>query len=311
MDLITRNEWGALSPRGPIGNMGPARSVFGHHTVTLLRDDARPRDVAEHMRYLQRIAFGRRFYDISYNYAISESGLVAEGRGFGKVGAHTAGYNSTAHAFVFIGNFDNEKITDAALEAFAELYEMGVSKDHINKGAPIWPHQKVSATACPGRNVLANMSKLRSLAKAEVRDPGADDRAAGADGIWQKGESGGRIVTFKSMLRDHGYGPSEWSSPSEMYGAQMESVVEAFQNDHGLVVDGIIGPDTIEAMKEQPPRSARWKEIGVRGDLIFPNAPTLENEWINPGLELLQRRIKKYGEPGEEYTFRVRDVKEG
>lgn len=49
----------------------------------------------------------RKWSDIGYNFLVGEDGNVYEGRGWGKTGAHTVGYNSKSVGICFIGNFES------------------------------------------------------------------------------------------------------------------------------------------------------------------------------------------------------------
>ncbi len=65
--------------------------------------------------------------DIGYNFLIGGDGRVYEGRGWGRVGAHTYGYNSASVAFSFIGNAQDVSPSAAALQAFNDLNACSVS----------------------------------------------------------------------------------------------------------------------------------------------------------------------------------------
>lgn len=161
MRVITRSEWGAKPPKKPPVKMKlPAPEDFIHHSVTNLGTQSE----IVHQRYLQAIAFARGFSDISYSFVFYPSGMVLEGRGWGIVGAHTEGHNSTAHGYAFVGNFQNEQPTQAALDACRWLISEGVRFGKIKPGVhPTGGHKDTpeSNTACPGRNLYAKLDYLR------------------------------------------------------------------------------------------------------------------------------------------------------
>lgn len=114
------------------------------------------------MRTLQGVAFGRGFADISYNYVVFPSGRVYAGRGAQIKGAHTQGgkpgyaefYNDHP-GISFPGNYEVKRLTRRQRAGFAALRlhlrtRYGVSRRR-------WPHRKVHATACPGRNVMSQL----------------------------------------------------------------------------------------------------------------------------------------------------------
>ena len=66
--------------------------------------------------------------DIGYNWLVGEDGRVYEGRGWQRQGAHTAGYNSVAHAVSVMGNFMSSKPNNAALTAVRNILACGVEQ---------------------------------------------------------------------------------------------------------------------------------------------------------------------------------------
>jgi peptidoglycan recognition protein len=164
--VISRKAWGAKPPRSARQKMTlPALGTYIHHTVTASKPGA-PQERA-HMRYLQEIAFGRGFADISYSFVIFPSGRVYRGRGWGVVGAHTEGSNSTTHAFSFVGNFESDRPTKDALEAAAALHRRGITLGHIKPTGFIKGHRDApgAATACPGKNLYAQVDRIKQLSR--------------------------------------------------------------------------------------------------------------------------------------------------
>lgn len=189
MNLVHRKGWGARPATSTQRFTAPAKMTYVHHSVTslppsyfdLLEQSCKARTAAArkkardgyeriekaHMRYLQEIAFGRGFSDISYSFVVFPSGNVYKGRGFKVVGAHTQGSNSTSHAICFVGNFEISKPTPEALESAGELHAHAIDKGHTVRGAPIKGHREApgAATACPGRNLQTRLGTIRKAAK--------------------------------------------------------------------------------------------------------------------------------------------------
>lgn len=123
--------------------------AFTHHTVI----DPTGDPLAD-WRAVQRAAFGRGFDDISYTYGVHPDGTCLEGRLPKYVGAHTSGYNRTAHAIVFLGNYENRQLTEQQIEAYRWLRTVHLpAAEVLTPGHRMRPHRSVVATACPGRNV--------------------------------------------------------------------------------------------------------------------------------------------------------------
>lgn len=147
--IISRTEAGLARPRKALAQAPKLRGdLFVHHTVTPDRADP-----FASWRLVQQAAFGRGFTDISYTYGIEQDATILEGRSPAAVGAHTEGYNSTAHAIVFIGNYETDRLTDAQIDAFRWLRLQLVARGELTPGHRVRPHRAVKATACPGRNI--------------------------------------------------------------------------------------------------------------------------------------------------------------
>jgi peptidoglycan recognition protein len=166
--ILDRETWGAKAPRSKALRMSePATRTYIHHTVGPAGDGRRSTE-ADIMRDIQRFhQQSRGWSDIAYSFVIFPSGRIYEGRGWGIVGAHTEGQNSTSHAICFAGNFETDRPTLAALEAAAELYRIGVVLGHIRKGSKILGHRDApgAATACPGTNLYSKLDRIRRLVK--------------------------------------------------------------------------------------------------------------------------------------------------
>jgi hypothetical protein len=163
LNIVSRTEWGARSDsRGKFGKMsGPVSKVWAHHSVTPSTVTAR-----QAAKTLESIGMSR-FGVFSYSFAIHKDGTILEGAGWNYVGAHTAGQNSSSYGFVFIGNYENEKLSAGQIKAFQWLVSEGKKRGKINRGASIDGHRNASgaATACPGRNVIAELPELRKPPK--------------------------------------------------------------------------------------------------------------------------------------------------
>lgn len=146
----------ALAPARRLTNAPTKRAaLFLHHTVT-----ATTTDPCADWRVVQRVAFGRGFADISYTFGVHPSGAVMEGRSPSAVGAHTEKHNSTAHAIVLIGNYDEAEPPPAMLGAVRWLRAEMVRRGLLTADHSFRPHSAVKATACPGARVRARFAEF-------------------------------------------------------------------------------------------------------------------------------------------------------
>ena len=171
MRIRPRGFWGAAQPQGSMYDMtGVKKGVYVHHTVTALPDNyeelGRNRTIAvekSHMRYLQQIAFGRGFSDISYNFVVFPSGRVYEGRGWAKVGAHNDGENSTTYGIVAVGNYETDRPTVSLIEGIVNCIRAGQANGRIAKDVWVRGHRDSDATACPGTYLYRRLPAIRRL----------------------------------------------------------------------------------------------------------------------------------------------------
>ena len=143
MDVVSRSGWGAAPARGstPLQPSRVTRFVLHHTTGTY----AGPQTV----RNIQAFHQGpqRGWADVGYNFLISPSGTVYEGRGWSVQGAHARGFNATSIGVAFIGD-GRQPVPDAVKFAVLRLAEeadrrFGRRLDRVG-------HRDVGSTACPG-----------------------------------------------------------------------------------------------------------------------------------------------------------------
>ena len=165
MNIISRSEWGAHSPRS-VSRDRKAEGIVIHHSATSNRPPAMPVEAelprsAMVIRSIQIDHMHRRWADIGYNFFISRGGLIFEGRagsaenaeaGYVVQGAHAGikQINATMFGVCLEGTFsDPSCITaeewNAAVELCAWLAWLG-DFDTSNT----WGHQRFKDTACPG-----------------------------------------------------------------------------------------------------------------------------------------------------------------
>ena len=241
MQVISREEWGAAPPKNHLGRIsGPVSEIFVHHTVTA---SGPPDREVELMRTVQQIAFDRDFSDISYSYLIFPTGNVYEGRGFGVVGAHTVGHNSTSYAMSLVGNYESEPMTDAQVDAVRQMIEEGQRLGFVTSEPTIQGHSDVSSTACPGTHAFERLAELRVNG---VRSFDGNGSQPEFPGILSLGDSGGHVCTLQTRLRELGHAIDQ--VPGCPFGPQTEAAVIAFQQSQGLDDDGVVGSLTWKSL---------------------------------------------------------------
>lgn len=78
--------------------------------------------------------------------------------------------------------------------------------------------------------------------------------------LFMLGSCGERVALLKRALSEHGYGPVAWRNAAPQTGARFDerlrAAVVAFQRQHGLAPDGVVGPLTLSALTAPDPPKA-------------------------------------------------------
>ncbi|HEX5088081.1 MAG TPA: N-acetylmuramoyl-L-alanine amidase [Nocardioides sp.] len=125
--------------------------------------------------------------DIAYNFLVDSFGSIWEGR-YGGIdkpvrGAHTLGFNASSTGICVIGNLDTVQPTQATLDALPQIVAYKLAAygrdpmgwtDVKSEGSDKFPagkvvtlpvidgHRDTNDTACPGRNLYAQLGTIRA-----------------------------------------------------------------------------------------------------------------------------------------------------
>jgi N-acetylmuramoyl-L-alanine amidase-like protein len=165
--FLSRAAWGAKAPVLTMKTQTPQRITI-HHTGTR---QVPARSLAEKMQALQRfsqredsLADGRRkrqWADVPYHMYIAVDGEVAEGREWRYVGDSNTPYDPTGHFLIVLeGSFDSDTLTSGQREALDALVVAAAKRWRIPPER-IAGHRDYAQTRCPGRNVYAELARLR------------------------------------------------------------------------------------------------------------------------------------------------------
>jgi len=157
---------------------------------------------------------------IAYNYAVGAGALWRLRGTKHRNGAHWGDSNTTGRAIVFPINA--QEVPDPRdLLMFARVW--------LEDPMPVKGHQEVQTqpTSCPGADLLAWIHT---------------DGWISALGVWRWRDRSPVVRSLRYRLRQLGYGTGRlrWAR----YTKRTRRAIIAFQEDHGLVADGICGPAT-------------------------------------------------------------------
>ncbi|XP_063428578.1 peptidoglycan-recognition protein SC2-like [Mytilus trossulus] len=155
--IISRDIWGARSPKGTSNIHLPVPNFFIHHTAG--KHCTTFSACISRMKSIQNSHMDENGWaDIGYSFLVGEDGNVYEGRGWDRVGSHTKGYNRIGLAASFMGNFMMDAPNSTALDAVKELIQCGIRKGKVSHTYALFGHSDVKNTECPG-TALYNVIK--------------------------------------------------------------------------------------------------------------------------------------------------------
>ena len=167
--IVSRSEWGARDPVLPMREHRIERITI-HHTAT--RQD-RARSLADKLRGLQ--AFSQRddslgdgrkkpaWADVPYHYYIAVDGSVGEARSWRYVGDTNTPYDPAGHLLIVVeGNFEDEQVTEPQMRALESLVTSFARRFNVS-GERLGAHKDYASTRCPGKNLYAELPRLRQL----------------------------------------------------------------------------------------------------------------------------------------------------
>lgn len=154
--IVTRAQWGARFANTAQLPIRPAPFAVIHHTAGAACTTQAA--CSQQMRNIQSFHMDSNGWaDIGYNFLVGGDGVVYEGRGWGRQGAHAPGYNNQSVGIAFIGTFSNGLPTLAARNAAQQLISCGVPLGHIRQLHNVIGHRQAVATLCPGNALFTNI----------------------------------------------------------------------------------------------------------------------------------------------------------
>ncbi len=149
--VVPREKWGAIAPDRVCRKIADPYRITFHHTFVPDAGD----DPARATRQIQSFHLNERGWcDIGYHFLIGADGRIFEGSAVPhRLAAHVGDENEGNVGIAFIGDYTDQKPTDAQTRAAVELvdwlhhtYDIELSRQAI-RGHGEWPGQ---STACPG-----------------------------------------------------------------------------------------------------------------------------------------------------------------
>lgn len=292
MTRVLREDWGARPASGPVNVIGknpegstihwegPKMGAFPHDRC------------AGKVRGIQRFhQVTRGWSDIAYNEVVCPHGVRFEGRGYGVGSAANGTTDSNRRSYaicvmVGVGDEISTEVLSAVADAVADYRRFG------RAGTTVWGHRDWRSTSCPGDFLYGHVKAGTfgsGTASPAPRPPassvpsvghkvpgpgygfplpggyyfGVDDGTnSSVSGKYHRSFKGHAdswwLQQFAAQLSRRGWSVGKGKTYLRRYGndgefgAEYVALVEAFQRDQGLVVDGKLGPATWRAAFQNP-----------------------------------------------------------
>lgn len=161
MLLRTRPEWFSIKPNvecQPL-RIHPAKFVIVAHTVTT--NCYKEFNCQTVVKGIQAYDLKNNLCDITYNFVIGGDGNIYEGRGWGKNGDHTYGFNCDSVGIAFLGNYNLQRLTRKMISAFKLLLEEGLKIGEIAEDYKLFGQSQVRDSESPGVHVMEIIKKWK------------------------------------------------------------------------------------------------------------------------------------------------------
>jgi len=226
LNIIPRAEWGARAPRDSRPMPLPAQRVWQHHT------GADEPDGPPGVRRVQDFHLDvRKWDDGAYSFVVDRQGRVFEMRGAGVEGAHTKGDNDQSHGICALGDYREDRPTEAMLTAISDLLAYGYRQGWWPEPALTGGHQDApgATTSCPGPYLMGEIPMINEAARKAARDSQEGDMAIGycehGDENWNVGVVQRKIQDIDAdALPDYG--------ADEIYGDELASELVRILAEH-------------------------------------------------------------------------------
>ena len=120
-----------------------------------------------------------------------------------------------------------------------------------------------SSRSLPGTGVVDDDTFDALEGSQPASDPPAND--PGSSGLTRLGDRGPVVIELQTLLFDAGYSPGPVDG---IFGTLTERAVRSFQSANGLLVDGLVGTQTLAALGGDAPRTVVAR-LGDQGAIVI------------------------------------------
>lgn len=261
--IVTRKEWGARPPKKMSFDIQPEYGgVAIHHT------GGKPNFIGGHsechsaVRGIQNSHMSGEYDDIAYSFVACRHGYLFEGRGLGVRTGANGTKDANTHFYAILGLVGGQVVPgapdlyDPITNSLLEAVRFGISLARSSGGAggKIVGHKNLYNTACPGKlyqyvqNGWLEPGTPPAWPPEDGHDPGGAPAFSGVLLHYPPTMRHSSAATWQRRMQQRGWG----ITPDGHYGPQSRRVCLAFQQEKGLTVDGVVGPQTWYAAWNAP-----------------------------------------------------------
>ncbi|GAA0454150.1 N-acetylmuramoyl-L-alanine amidase [Alkalibacillus silvisoli] len=192
-----------------------------------------------------------------------------------------ADHNRTTYHICLVGDGN---FTDEQERVFEERAHENLGRFGLNV-SQVLGHNEFSGarTGCPG----IDMDRVRArLGNNSSSSSGGSDSSGSSHYLLQNGDSGSEVEQLQNDLREAGERLPRHGADG-IFGDETESAVRSFQRSAGIQVDGIVGPETRQALEEVISNSSELPSgiyrRGDRGEAVRQIQKALDSVRFRPG----------------------------
>jgi hypothetical protein len=160
--VIPRSKWTSSGVKNWLADpMSSVNRITVHHDAIMPVPGG---SYAESLRRLQLIRKGHLnngWADIGYHFAIDPKGRIWQARPLDFQGAHVKNHNPSNLGIVMFGNYEQIRPTSTSVQSLDKLIAYAMQRFMVPLSR-VYTHRELRPTACPGRNLQAQMNQTRS-----------------------------------------------------------------------------------------------------------------------------------------------------
>jgi len=172
-EIIGRYSWSALEATGPIPTLSRITDiVIGNDVVAGNIDCIDAASCSDWLKSLQERDQAAGLPDLKYNFYVSSTGLLFEGRGWNKQGGFTESYAETSLGIAYLGDYSLYGISAGAESAIKHIIKLGYQGSEVEPEFCMLftcdtglQNGVLQGPSCPGGTTYEDLANWEPLAR--------------------------------------------------------------------------------------------------------------------------------------------------